>query len=88
MAALCGTVSFTTALANTSDYMSLVEPSGTRNRRQEIDIGGLEVGRMSELGNNKAGSAEILHFFRGFSIFCRNFEGCFSHCKGGGVWLW
>ena len=62
-------------------FLSLERSSVLGIRRLEIDIGGLEVGRMSEFRSRKAGSAEILHFFRIFPIFFGGRRGCFSHCK-------
>ena len=62
-------------------FLSLERSSVLGIRRLEIDIGGLEVGRMSEYRSRKAGSAEILHFFRSFPIFLGSRRGCFSHCK-------
>ena len=47
-------------------FLSLERSSVLGIRRLEIDIGGLEVGRMSEFRSRKAGSRENLHFFRDF----------------------
>ena len=62
-------------------FLSFVGSSVMGIRRLEIDIGGLEVGRMSEFRSRKAGSGENLHFFRFFPIFFGGRRGCLSHCK-------
>ena len=64
-----GNLWYSKCLASLSEhlwFLSLERSSVLGIRRLEIDIGGLEVGRMSEFRNRKAGSREILHIFRFF----------------------